>query len=97
MSMSLGQALNGRSFVEFPAFDLWEEKPRKLGPNAMRNLIGGYNSDDDVHHESSMVPVGMSLLDAYGSDSDLDARVSEEEHSEDEVDWGHSDDDSAIA
>ncbi|KIY73320.1 hypothetical protein CYLTODRAFT_485487 [Cylindrobasidium torrendii FP15055 ss-10] len=95
LSSTLGDALNGRSFVEFPTFDVWEERPRALGPQAMKGLIGGYGSEEE-DKEQPDVPdpkQNMAGLGAYGSDSemdsDLDIRppVAPSESNPDEVDW----------
>ncbi|KAF9005759.1 hypothetical protein BDZ89DRAFT_1168853 [Hymenopellis radicata] len=94
LSRTLGQILKGKSFVEYPAFDVWEERPRKLGPGVMKGMLSGYASDEDDPAErgASKAPPALALLGAYDSDTESqDPR--ESSVSEVEVDWGDSDGD----
>ncbi|KAF8868873.1 hypothetical protein CPB85DRAFT_1570645 [Mucidula mucida] len=96
LARTLGQVLKGKSFVEYPVFDVWEERPRKLGPGVMKGMLSGYASDEDKTAErgASKAPQGLALLGAYDSDAESqDAKEHQSSASEVEVDWGDSDGD----
>ncbi|KAF9028552.1 hypothetical protein BDZ89DRAFT_1066027 [Hymenopellis radicata] len=96
LSRTLGQILKGKSFVEYPAFDVWEERPRKLGPGVMKGMLSGYASDEDnpAERDASKAPQALALLGAYDSDTESqDPREPQSSASEVEVDWGDSDGD----
>ncbi|KAK0206799.1 hypothetical protein DFS33DRAFT_620343 [Desarmillaria ectypa] len=86
-SKTLEEALKGATFVEYPTFDVWEEKPKRMAVGALKGILGGYGSEDEGEPTKNVAREGgMAALGDYDSSSSEGS----DEDSEAEVDWGDS-------
>lgn len=84
-SKTLGEALKGVTFVEYPTFDVWEEKPKRMAVGVLKGILNGYGSEDEGKPTQNITQEGgMAALGDYGSSEGSD------QGSEAEVDWGDS-------
>ncbi|SJL02270.1 uncharacterized protein ARMOST_05596 [Armillaria ostoyae] len=86
-SKTLEEILKGATFVEYPTFDVWEEKPKRMAVGALKGILGEYGSEDEGESTKKITQEGgMAALGDYDSSSSEGS----DEGSEAEVDWGDS-------
>lgn len=93
-SKTLEEMLKGAAFVEYPTFDVWEEKPKRMAVGALKGILGEYGSDDEGESPKKITEEGgIAALGDYDSSSSEGS----DEGSEAEVDWGDSEVDEETA